>query len=241
MIVRIAPNELAFADPTAWKDIMGHKTGAGSSEEMGKLAAFYRPLQDIPTDIINSDRDEHAWLRRQLSHGFSDRSLRDQQPLIGRYIDLLIQRLHGNCRANNPLNMAAWYNFTTFDIIGDLAFGEPFGCLETSSYHPWVRMIFDVARIGVILQTAGHYPTILNFLWSMVPKSMMKERETHFQFCKEKLERRMNVGEARPDLIQGLLKKQGEWVSLFLNRRSNRNPMVLCLMREREEESEKII
>lgn len=31
-------------------------------------------------------------------------------------------------------------NFCTFDIIGKLAFSSDFGCLETSKYHPWVRL-----------------------------------------------------------------------------------------------------
>ena len=34
---------------------------------------------------------------------------------------------------------------TTFDIIGDLAFGEPFGCLETSQNHGWIKLIFGLA------------------------------------------------------------------------------------------------
>lgn len=50
-----------------------------------------------------------------------------------RYFDLLIQRLHEN--ADKPVDLVKWYNFTTFDIIGDLTFGESFDCLETSTLH----------------------------------------------------------------------------------------------------------
>ena len=122
-VVRIAPDELAFADPVAWKDIMGHKTRGDA--EFRKTEAFYRPVEDMPVDIITASREEHGTLRRTLAHGFSDRSMREPQPIIKKYIDLLIQRLRENSRDGAAaVNMAAWYNYTTFDVIGDLAFGE---------------------------------------------------------------------------------------------------------------------
>jgi len=124
---------------------MGHRAAAGAStlpgdgsehaaagqgkhelqKEMGKWMKFYRPVDNIPIDITNSGREEHARLRRALSHGFSDRCMREQQPLIKGYIDLLIRRLREHGRDGTvPVDMVAWYNFTTFDVIGDLAFGE---------------------------------------------------------------------------------------------------------------------
>jgi cytochrome P450 len=122
-IVRISPNELAFSDSQAWRDIMGHRSQGGA--ELEKSEGFYRPIKDLPTDIVNAGREEHALLRRQMAHGFSDRSMREQQPIIKKYIDLLIHKLRVNCGDGaNALNMAAWYNYTTFDVIGDLAFGE---------------------------------------------------------------------------------------------------------------------
>lgn len=41
----------------------------------------------------------------------------------------------------------------------------------------------------------------------------------HAQLTKEKLLRRLELGVDRPDLIEGLLKKQKEWVSGFLTRK----------------------
>ena len=35
----------------------------------------------------------------------------------------------------NPLNIAKWFNFITFDIIGNLAFRESFGCLNNKKFH----------------------------------------------------------------------------------------------------------
>lgn len=50
-----------------------------------------------------------------------------------KYFDLLIQRLHENC--DQPVNMVHWFDCTTFDIIGDLTFGESFNCLQDAKLH----------------------------------------------------------------------------------------------------------
>jgi cytochrome P450 len=124
-VVRIAPDELAFANPSAWTDIMKHR--AIGEEELAKHEGFYRPHKEaFPKDILNAGREDHSILRRTLAHGFSDRSMREQQPIIKKYIDLLITRLYENCGAGEKktVDLMSFYNFTSFDIIGDLVFGE---------------------------------------------------------------------------------------------------------------------
>lgn len=113
-IVRIAPNELAYVDANAWKDILGHNP---KSEETGKWAEFYRPSDKQPEDLISADRELHSKLRRLLSHGFSDRSMREQEPIIRSYVDKLMKRLSENCKGGKePLDLEKWYNFMTFDV-----------------------------------------------------------------------------------------------------------------------------
>lgn len=207
-VVRIAPDELAYSSSVAWKEIMGHRTG---EEELGKSKIFYRPVDASPVNIVNADREVHSVLRRQLAHGFSEKSMREQEPVIKGYIDLLIQRLHENCK--KPVDLAAWYNFTTFDIIGDLAFGEPFDCLKNSAYHPYVHMIFQSARAGTIFQTVGHYPMLHKIFWSLIPRAAMVRFVRATKLSMEKLRRRMEPGNERSDLIEGLLQKKDELVS----------------------------
>ncbi|KAK4152708.1 cytochrome P450 [Chaetomidium leptoderma] len=225
-VVRVAPDELAFCDPQAWKDIMGHHhrsssasgggrrdvdDGSAGSGEMEKSAKFYMPVEGLPTDIVNAGREEHGLLRRTMAHGFSDRSMREQQPLIQGYVDLLIRRLREVGEGGQKVDVAAWYNFTTFDVIGDLAFGESFGCLDNSAYHPWVKAIFDVARAGTVFQSLAHYPIVIKFLLALIPAKFMEERNRHMQMTMEKLKRRMEAGKERADLVEGLLKRADEW------------------------------
>ncbi|KAK7751071.1 hypothetical protein SLS62_007057 [Diatrype stigma] len=228
-VVRVAPNELAFSNSAAWKDIMGHR--AHGADEFEKWDGFYRPVEGTPADIVSAGREEHAALRRTLAHGFSDRSMRDQQPLIKGYVDLLIRRLRENSDAGpapKSLDLAAWYNYTTFDVIGDLAFGESFGCLENSDYHAWVKTIFRMARAGTILQVTSSFPLLKKFLLSLVPKSAMDEQKNHMEFTRAKLERRMGSGKERPDLIEGLLKKRDEWGLTMEKLQSNCSILIIA-------------
>ncbi|KAH7016402.1 cytochrome P450 ClCP1 [Microdochium trichocladiopsis] len=209
-IVRIGPNELAFSTVSSWQDIQGHRTKGQS--DFPKSDWFSRPIKEQPVHIINADREEHSMLRRTLANGFSDKGMREQQPLITKYIDLLIQRLHENCRnGETELDVCAWYNWTTFDIIGDLAFGEPFGCLENSTTHPWVELIFTMARAGTIIQSLGSFPKVRDFLLWCVPKSVSKDMVAHEDMAVAKIRRRMAVGNERPDLINGLVARKDEW------------------------------
>lgn len=208
-VVRIAPDELAFADASAWKDIMGHQP---KGDEVGKWVKFYRPVDGVKVDITSADREEHGRLRRLLAHGFSDRSMREQEPLIGGYVDLLMRRLREHCRdGTQALDMAAWYNFTTFDVIGDLALGESFGCLERSDWHPWVRNIFTTVQMGTYLQSAAHFPTLAKLLVMMIPESFKKGFQKHRELTRLRVQKRMQWGKVRHDLIEGLLTKQDEW------------------------------
>ena len=78
-------------------------------------------------------RDLTAQYGRILAPSFSETSLRKQEPLLTVYVDLLLQRLRENARG--PIDIWQWIKLATFDITGDLTFGESFDCLETSTQH----------------------------------------------------------------------------------------------------------
>ncbi|KAF2098821.1 cytochrome P450 [Rhizodiscina lignyota] len=220
-VVRIAPNELAFEDPDAFKDVYGRRTGiAPPADEMTKPDESYH-IKGEARSIMSEGREKHALLRRQLASGFSERAMREQEPIIGGYIDLLIRRLREYCvdrdsvdpatgmQAMKEMNMTSWYAWTTFDVIGDLAFGEPFGCLERAKYDPWVAAIGKAVRFSAVVLGVKFlgYEFVLRPLLRM----MNKYRREHNRLCMEKLQRRAEMTTERPDLIEGLLKKRKDW------------------------------
>ena len=69
-------------------------------------------------------------MKRKLSHGFSVKALSEQEGIVHKYVNKLIKQINVHAAGPKGDEMVKWYNFFTFDLIGDLAFGEPFGSLN---------------------------------------------------------------------------------------------------------------
>ena len=133
--IRISPNELSFASAQAQKDVLAIVPGRA------EFPKDPRRLQRTPNGVAPisaADKDTHARYRRLLSHAFSERGLREQEPRIQQYADLLLDRLAEKADAGEFTDMINWYIMTEFDLIGDLAWGDNFSCLRTGIKHEWI-------------------------------------------------------------------------------------------------------
>jgi len=203
-VVRIAPNELSYSTSNGWNDIYGFRN---NKAEMAKDTPFYTNPHNPPS-ILSAKRDKHALFRRLMSRGFSEAALREQEPIITGYVDLLMRRLRESSKEGKLVEMVSWLNFFTFDVIGDLTFGEPFGCLESSNYHPWVQMIFDSIHLQAIIQALSYYPRIDSLIPYLTPKSLIAKFESHKEMTKEKVLRRKETKVDRADFISNLIKPE---------------------------------
>ena len=209
--VRLAPNEVSFIDPAACRDIYGHRTG-------------HRPFPKnqvwVPTppkngsrapSILNADDEDHARIRKAWAYGFSDKSLKDQEASITNYVDLLITKLHqqvSTAAGNVVLDIVKWYNFCVFDIVGDLAFGESFGCLEENQYHSWVAMIVHHFKAAVMMSACRYYPWLYKALMWSVPKSSIEKQAQHFLLAKKKVQHRLSIENEKPDFLSHLTRSR---------------------------------
>jgi cytochrome P450 len=207
-VVRVGPNRLSFTHPDAWHAIRGHrKAGRG---EHGKDPVFYAVSRG---NILGASRADHARFRRILAHGFSAKSMQAQQPLVTRYVDLLMQRLGEKTRDGETqqpceavVNLAAWFNFTTFDVIGDLAFGEPFGCLEEGSYHPWVDMIFrGIEQFGKMAAVQWYFPRLLEIMKKIAPgRYIGVHMQAQKEYADKRIAKRLELKTGRPDFVEAM-------------------------------------
>ena len=145
-VVRSSPNELSYADPIVWKDAFAHRQG---HPEFGKSSRTVVSFPNGVNGIIFATRDNDSRYRRAFAASFSEQGMRRQEPLIKSYVDLLIQGLKKRS-VEGPQEMTAWFNWTTFDIIGALTFGESFDCLQTERMHPWIAAVFANVK-GVVI------------------------------------------------------------------------------------------
>ncbi|KAI1125518.1 isotrichodermin C-15 hydroxylase [Nemania abortiva] len=202
-VVRVAPDELAFRDPRAWRDIMG-----GGTTDIPKWIGMYGVPAFLAPHIQNTtNKEHHRALRKVLSPGFSDASLRAQEPIIVRYINLLVQRLRAKSQLG-PVDVELWYRYVVFDIICDLAFGNSLQCLEGDGLHPWIVALIEGGKPMGFLTALNMYPAlaaIANPLLSLVAQGHMR---LHRDMVKPLVERRIRSGD-RPDLINPLIKLYG--------------------------------
>jgi cytochrome P450 len=88
---------------------------------------------------------DHARQRRALSHAFSTKALLEQEYIVKNYINVFSNKMNAFAEKGELVNVTDWFAFTTFDIIGDMALGEPFGCLESCKESvktiPFCRLI----------------------------------------------------------------------------------------------------
>lgn len=225
-VVRIAPNNLSYINPQAWKDIYAHKKTR--EQEMIKDPEFYVRNPDAPT-IVNGNHEEHARYRRLYSPGFSLRSLREQEPLIQGYVNMFIKGLARACeQGETRVDMVKWFNFVTcklarlsspvkvladhhaVDIIGDLAFGESFGCLEDGATD-WLSKLNQIEEAQMHFRIIQHIPLLGRYarqiVNTMVPSDAVKGQEAHRKLTYEKVERRVNYNVSRPDFMEHILRQ----------------------------------
>lgn len=174
------------------------KNGSGNFE---KDPQWWNKAVTGVLNILDADDEGHRRMRRLQNPAFSDKALKAQERVIRGYTDLLIHKLHGLASSSEPINMVAWYNYITFDMIGDLAFGEPFYCLRDAVWHWWLDAVFDLFQDGVFLRACRRFPRPLSDLlaWLCVPKKLVKHRMEQFLFTVERVNKRLQETTDRPD------------------------------------------
>ncbi len=198
-VVRVAPNEVSFATPDALRDV--YTTRSGQNPFAKNPLWFKPPPGQVPSLITTSNHTDHARMRGLLRGAFTEKALRDQGHIIEYYVKLLISSLREKASSGVSVNMVDWFNYTTFDIIGDLGFGEPFDCLKTNAYHPWVSLITDYLRIFSLAAATRFYPLVEIVSMKMIPKKVREDVQNHHQLSIEKVHRRLNLEKERHDFM----------------------------------------
>ena len=86
------------------------------------------------------DPVQHARQRKIFLPAFSDRALTQQSPLFLRYADQLVGILKSGGPEGAQFDLLQMFNCTTFDIMGDLTFGESLHMLDNSEYGPYILL-----------------------------------------------------------------------------------------------------
>ncbi|KAL8906323.1 MAG: hypothetical protein Q9207_002098 [Kuettlingeria erythrocarpa] len=212
-VVRVSPTGLSFIHPDAWLDIYGQRPDEPRFEKDPIRYTHDMWINGAPEVFTAPDKD-HTRLRRVLAPAFSKKALQDQEPLIQSHVDLLIRRLREQTQAQGTADLSTWLNWTTFDIIGDLAFGEPFGCLEAAKYHPWVALVFRSVWAVSVMGSIKQFPWLDMLFECFLGRLMRRALTDHAQLAVDKVDRRLACKDDRVDFLGTILKHSGterEW------------------------------
>ncbi|KAF1847536.1 benzoate 4-monooxygenase cytochrome-like protein P450 [Cucurbitaria berberidis CBS 394.84] len=187
-IVRIAPNELSFVSPDAWKDIYGNrnipKNNVWTSQEE----------EHHPISIVSTDEATHLRNRRALTGAFTEHAIAEHAYILEDLVGLMVQKFgeavaHGQGCA--VLDTSNWLNFLTFDISGAFAFGESFHSVANGRAHPWVEISCNFGK-GVGLMASINFFHPLNKLMKLaMPKNVMEKMKYHKRLVHESLMQRL--------------------------------------------------
>ncbi|KAF4540655.1 Cytochrome p450 protein [Lasiodiplodia theobromae] len=191
-VVRVNPNELSYTDGRAWKDIFGHRVGGKPGN--GKDTRWYSPPSATGGPTLQTEHDDamHGRVRRIFANAFSHKALVEQEPLIRRYAELLVSKTREIVKSSSSaVDLVLLYNCTTFDIMGDLTFGEPLHLLEDSQLSPWIKAVFSNVKSLDMARVAREY-TWLGPVWRrLIPRSLAESQKLHVQNSKDRVTRRL--------------------------------------------------
>ncbi|KAI1756015.1 cytochrome p450 benzoate 4-monooxygenase [Xylaria castorea] len=156
-VVRVGFNHVSIATPEGLRTVYAHGNG------------FLKEYFTV------RDRDEHARKRKLITNAFSPGAVHDFEPYMSVNLERWVAQL--DRIAANPggdgyarMDIRPWCTFLAFDIIGDLAFGAPFGMVqrgrdEVQSTRPgepatYVPGAESLNRRGQVNNTLGWLPAL---------------------------------------------------------------------------------
>ena len=130
-------------------------------------------------------------MRKLLSHAFSDRALREQEPLLQIHVDELLAKLREQAAGEETVDIKRWVRFAAFDMIGDFSFGRSFDCLPHGRFAPFVENIAHSFKNIALFSVCFRFPVLATFLRLLVPSMAQDARVRHATFVRERVHQRM--------------------------------------------------
>ncbi|KAH6967869.1 cytochrome P450 [Ilyonectria sp. MPI-CAGE-AT-0026] len=189
--VRLGPTELSIIDPSAVEAIY-------SARSRCTKGPFYNVTHPrTPLNMIR-DRNEHHARRKIWDRGFNAQALRDYEPRVTKYTDELLARLAES--QGTVINAADWFNFYSFDVMGDLAFGKSFNMLQDGVKHYFMTALHASMTLnGYLSHIAWIYPFV-----KLIP-IINSENSKFWAWCGNQVEERSKNKPDKPDVFSWIL------------------------------------
>ena len=212
-IVRYGPNNLSFNSNVALQTIYGFK----SNVQKANFYSAFPATKGAWSTHSAIDKGLHARKRRVLSQAFSDSAMRGLQPhilnVIRTFCDAIgdvstpFQSGEKNSSAwSSPKDMALWANYMSYDVLGDICYGQSFDTLERPDNRFAISM---VAQSSAFHYLNAQMPRLKKFgIDRLLFRELRVVRQRFMAYSRARLQQRMKLGtdNDRRDFFYYLLK-----------------------------------
>ncbi|OBR05375.1 Benzoate 4-monooxygenase cytochrome P450 [Colletotrichum higginsianum IMI 349063] len=135
-VVRVGPTELSINKPGAINAVF--------LDTDCMKGPWYNLLHPMVSMQMVRDKEAHSKRRKAWEYGFTSKALRDYEPRVLKYTEQLLAGIE--TRAGAAFNAALWFNFYSFDVMGEFSLGRGFRMLEDGASHFYMDALHDETR-----------------------------------------------------------------------------------------------
>ncbi|KAK8121369.1 hypothetical protein PG999_005489 [Apiospora kogelbergensis] len=235
-VVRVSPNELSFLSTEAREEIYGLRKG-GLNMEKSPIFLGAVGKVDGQTGVSLALNADHARQRRALGYLFTNSALLRFEPLMKLQVQKFIAVMEEKMAQGEPVDVSSWCRprpqqfeklgtehetdsdvdtYLAFDIMGDLCFAEPFGCLDQATNTEWSTSVINVFMAATWTQGIRRLSGTGTWLEALmtrlfVPAKASEWRDTHLNNSRERTLRRLaDTDQDHADFIYHILNSESK-------------------------------
>ncbi|KAJ7913349.1 benzoate para-hydroxylase [Mycena leptocephala] len=214
-VVRIAPTHVSVAHPDAVGIVYGHSHGESAFHKSRFYDAF---VAGTPSVFSTTNRKDHTYKRKIVSQAFSSRALEEFSPFIQTIIATFVSRVDSMCEIGGSIDILTWFNYLTFDVLSDLAFGEPLGMLTTGSSivsvqqsdgtvkeEDAIALVDKREHISAVLGVNPWFPWLAKIIPDPFYSSGLQSSTGLADFARRNVWKRLDSGAYRADILGKLI------------------------------------
>ncbi|KAL6874463.1 cytochrome P450 [Trichoderma longibrachiatum] len=175
-IARVGLNDLVTDDPDFVKHMCNVKTEY-------RRSSWYDGMRFKPTsNNCLSTRDEiaHSLLRSKVAAGYAGRDVDNIEPTIDNNIRDFMRLLAEYADRRRPVDLGRKVQYFTLDVISDLAYGAPFGFVETDTdVYEYIQTTEKNLPMVMVITV---FPWLLTLLNSRILKGLLPSTKDRLGF-----------------------------------------------------------
>ena len=199
-IVRTASNEVSAITPEAW-DIIYTRKNAFHHEFPKNYDTWNETANNFTKTLFLASKEDHPRMRKVLSPAFSDRILRDNEPVLERHVDNFLQGIGEASQASKAVDFNKWFNWLAFDAVSDFVLGESFDCLRSPEHREWLERLSMTWHFISIVSSIKSLGKTKDTFALILPRKMLQKYVDQLTLVSRTALKKLNVTPSRPTLM----------------------------------------